>query len=252
MSEAETDAVPRPGPVDPARLLWSETVPGGCHWSGVARRGTSLRFTDVEGGANATVLFLRETEKLERYNMADTLKAQHTAYLTRGFVCYSDMGRVLCSITADTCGWHDAVCGPSTAEIIAARYGTQRFQEHRNDMHRNGRDGLLVELGKYGLGKRDLVAPINLFSKVTADERGALTFISGNSRPGDFVDLRFELDCLVVASTAPHPLDPRPTYAPPPVAITAWRSDPPGSDDVCRNFRPENQRGFQNTEALVR
>jgi len=50
---------------------------------------------------------------LKRYNMADTLKAQHTAYLTAGCVCYSDMGRILCSITADSCGWHDTICGLS-------------------------------------------------------------------------------------------------------------------------------------------
>ena len=42
-----------PGPV-----LWEETVPGGCHWSGVVRRGVSVRFTDREGGANCLTLHL--------------------------------------------------------------------------------------------------------------------------------------------------------------------------------------------------
>ena len=56
--------------------------------------------TDVDGGANVSALFYNHEDRLERYNMADTLKAQHTAYLTKGFVCYSDMGRILCSITA--------------------------------------------------------------------------------------------------------------------------------------------------------
>jgi urea carboxylase-associated protein 2 len=249
--EASGAAAP-PGPVDPARVLWTETVPGGCHWSGLVRRGTTLRFTDTAGGANASVIFFNQEEKLERYNMADTLKAQHTAYLTRGFVCYSDMGRVLCSITADTCGWHDTVCGVSTAATVAARYGIRRFQEHRNDMIRSGRDGLLVELGKYGLGARDLVATVNLFSKAVADDAGNLRFVAGNSSPGALVDLRFEMNCLVALSAAPHPLDPGPAYAPKPVKITAWRSDPPGADDICRNIRPENGRGFHNTEALYR
>ena len=39
--------------------------------------------------------------------MPDTLKAQHIARLTAGFVLYSDMGRMLCSVTGDTVGWHD-------------------------------------------------------------------------------------------------------------------------------------------------
>jgi hypothetical protein len=43
--------------------------------------------TDVDGGANVGALFYNHEDRLERYNMADTLKVQHTAYLTKGFVC---------------------------------------------------------------------------------------------------------------------------------------------------------------------
>lgn len=249
-----TDSVSaqRSDALDPALILWEEFVPGGGHWSGVLKRGTTLRLTDTKGGANVSMLLFNQEEKLERYNMADTLKAQHTAHLTRGFVCYSDMGRVLCSITADTCGWHDTICGVSDAALVARKYGTHRFQEFRNGMYRNGRDGLLIELGKYGLGKRDLASCINLFSKVTADEAGDLVFRPDNSKAGDYIDLRFEMHTLVALSTAPHPLDPSPEYAPKRVALTAWRSGTPDKDDYCRNFRPENQRGFHNTEVLFR
>jgi uncharacterized protein YcgI (DUF1989 family) len=58
----------------------------------------------VEGGANAAVLLFNRDEKLVRYNMADTLKSQHTFQLTRGHACYSDMGHIFCYITADTTG----------------------------------------------------------------------------------------------------------------------------------------------------
>jgi urea carboxylase-associated protein 2 len=133
--------------------LWKEIVPGGNRWSGVMRRGTALRLTDMEGGANVAALFFNAEEKLERYNMPDTLKAQHTAFLTAGHVCYSDMGRVLCSIVGDSVGWHDTVCGVGDAALIERKYGVANFQTHRNAMYRNGRDGLLVELGKWGLAR---------------------------------------------------------------------------------------------------
>ena len=87
--------------------LWEETVQGGATWSHVLKRGTALRITDPEGGANAGALFYNFECPVERYNMPDTLKAQHIARLTAGFVLYSDMGRVLCSVTDDTVGWHD-------------------------------------------------------------------------------------------------------------------------------------------------
>jgi uncharacterized protein len=235
---------------DPDRILWGEFLPGGAHWSGLLRRGTTLRITDLKGGANVSALFYNYEERQERCNMADTLKAQHTAFLTKGYVCYSDMGRILCSITQDTCGWHDTMCGVSNAELVKTKYGIARYQEQRNDYFKNGYDSLVNELGKYGLGKRDVTASINFFSKVAVDEAGSLRFHPGHSKPGDFVELRFEMNTLAALSTCQHPLDPEARYNPRDVQLMAWRSGPAAKDDLCRNRCPENQRGFRNTEML--
>jgi urea carboxylase-associated protein 2 len=232
----------------PERLLWEEQLPGGCHWSGLLRRGNTLRLTDLEGRANVSALFYNQEEKSERFNMPDTLKAQHTAFLTAGCVCYSDMGRILCSIAEDSCGWHDPLCGALDAATLQARYGEARYQEHRNAMYRSGLEGLQIELAKWGLDRRDMVAPLNLFSKAVADADGRLRFDRAHRRPGQYVDLRFEMNVLVVLSAAPHPLDPSPAYAPGAVQLAAWRSGTAGADDPCRLRCAENERGFVNTE----
>jgi len=232
----------------PELVLWEEEARGGVAWSGVLRRGTTLRVTDLEGQANVAVLLFNDDRLSERYNMPDTLKAQHTAYLTRGHACYSDMGRILCSIPEDTCGWHDTVCGVLDRAAMERKYGVHRYQEHRNAMHRSGLDGLLVELAKHGLGRRDVHANLNLFSKVRADDAGALHFDRSGRAAGQFVDLRCEMNVLVVLSTAPHPLDPAPHYSPGAVRLTAWRSGTAGGDDVVRHSCAENARGFINTE----
>lgn len=239
-------------PLSKTNLLWEETLPGGAHWSFVMKRGTALRLTDVEGGANLSALFYNQEEKLERYNMPDTLKAQHTAHLTTGFVLYSDMGRVLASIIGDSVGWHDTISGMSNAALVERKYGKADYQQARNAMHRNARDSMLIELGKHGLGKRDIVPNVNLFSKVSADETGALHYAANHSKAGDYVELRFEMNTLVVLSATQHPLDPNPEYAPKPVLLQAWRCGTPDEQDLCRNFRPENARGFYNTELLFR
>jgi len=238
--------------LDPASVLWSELFPGGGHWSYRMRRGTSLRFIDLEGGANVSLLLYRADERLERLNLPDTLKAQHTAHLTHGHVLYSDMGRILASISADTVGWHDPLCGVSDAQTVLARYGEQRYQEHRNAMYRNGKDSLLVEIGKWGLGLRDWIPNLNLFSKVAVDADGRFQFVPEHSKKGDMVELRFEMDTLIALSTAPHPLDPNPVYAPKKVAVVAWDSGTAGADDACRLSCPENGRGFYNTELIYR
>ena len=232
--------------------LLSESLRGGAMWSWTLKRGTALRLIDTEGGANVSALFLNADAPLERYNMPDTLKAQFIAFLTRGNALHSDMGRILCSITEDTCGWHDTLCGATDAKLTEAKYGFTSYQQQRNDMFRNGRDNFLVELGKYGLGRRDMPVPINFFSKVVVDDEGNLRYQAGHSHPGAAVELRAEMNVLVVLSNTPHPLDPSSAYAPRPVRLEIKTVPAPGVDDACRLFRPENGRGFQNTEALFR
>ncbi len=229
-------------------VLWEETVQPGATWSHVLKRGTALRMTDLEGGANAGTIFYNFECPVERYNMPDTLKAQHIARIAGGFVLYSDMGRVLFSITEDTVGWHDPIAGCSNAALVASRYGEGRYQELRNECHRNGLDSFLVELGKWGLGPRDLVPNINFFSKVTVGEDGGMQFASGNSRAGDYVELRAEMNVLTIVNTCPHPLDPNPKYQPKPIQLSIRKVPPPAADDACRMSRPENQRGFTLTE----
>jgi uncharacterized protein len=229
-------------------ILWEETIPGGAHWSGLIRRGIALRIIDVDGGANLSALFYNPEDKLERYNMPDTLKAQHTAFLTTGNVCYSDMGRVMTSVIGDTVGWHDTICGITDAAMVETKYGKSNYQTHRNAMYRNGKDGFLVELAKYGMAKRDLAANVNFFSKVTPDELGNLHFVQGHSKAGNYVDVRFDMNVLLVLSAAPHPLDPGTTYKPAEVKLSAWHAGLAKSDDICRTSCEQNSRGFINTE----
>jgi urea carboxylase-associated protein 2 len=228
-----------------------ETLRGGQAWSRRLGRHQRLRLTDVEGRACVSALFYNALDPIERYNMPDTLKAQFTAFLTTGRVLYSDMGRVLCSIVADDCGWHDTISGTGGGEEARARFGDGSYQSLRNDFHRNGRDNLLVELGKHGLGKRDVVSNVNFFARIAVGNDGALAWIPANSRPGASVELRFEMDTLVVLSNTPHPLDPATRYQPPRVELTITDGPPPAADDRCRLSRPENGRGFALTEAYA-
>jgi urea carboxylase-associated protein 2 len=228
--------------------LWEETIPGGASWSHVLKRGTSLRIVDLEGGANVASIFYNFECPVERYNMPDTLKAQHIARLTKGFVLYSDMGRILCSIIEDTVGWHDPIGGTSSAGRMSAKYGPSSYQEHRNDYYKNGRDSFLIELGKWGLGPRDLVSNVNFFSRVDVAPDGGMSFAQGNSKAGDHVEIRAEMNVLAILNTCPHPLDPNSKYEPKPVQLSIRRVPAPGPDDACRISRPENIRGFTLTE----
>jgi len=229
-----------------AKIMYEDKIPGGAHWSVLMRRGTVLKLTDIEGGANVGMLLYNPLDKLERYNAPDTLKCQHTFKLTRGHCLYSDMGRIFCSLIDDTVGWHDTVGGNLDDATLSRRWGKKNYQQYRNDWTLSGQHSFLVELAKHGLNQRDMAANLNWFSKVYVDEQGNMKFYPDNSIAGSSVSLRFEMDTLVVFHTCPHPLNTATAYPQKPVNYQICKADPVNDDDYCMNLSAENKRGFQN------
>jgi len=226
--------------------IYQDVLPGGSHWSMVIPAGKVLSVTDLEGGANVSMLFYNPNNLLERYNAPDTLKCQHTFKLTEGHCLYSDMGRIFCSIVRDDSQWIDTIGGVANKQKVTEKWGERHYQKDRNAWLQNGHDSLLVEVGKYGLGKRDLAANINLFSKVSCDAEGKLDFQVDHSKAGDTIDLRFEMDTLVVFATCPHPMNPAEIYPNLPVQLALFEAAPIAEDDKCLNACAENGRGFEN------
>ena len=165
----------------PAACCSKKSCPRCAHWSFIMRRG--LRCASPTLRAARTVgAVLQRGEALERYNMADTLKAQHTAYLTQGHVCYSDMGRVLMSIIDDSCGWHDTLLRRLRCRAGDDAVRRARYQEHRNDFYRNGREAVPDRARRNGAWAGATWWPTSISSpRVTADDTGSMQFHAGNS-----------------------------------------------------------------------
>jgi len=92
------------------------------------------------------------------------------------------------------------------------------------------------------------VANVNFFSRVDVTHDGSMSFVPGNSKPGDSVELRAEMNVLTILNTCQHPLDPNEKYQPRPVQVSIRRVPTPASNDPCRISRFENGRGFTLTE----
>ncbi len=226
-------------------ILWQELLPGGHHWSARISRGAVLQLEALSNNANVSLFCVNAQDKLEGLNLPDTLKAQHTAFLSPGHVLYSDMGRVMASIVKDDHGWNEGMCGPSTPTQIKQHFGVKTFQDARNDMYQNGLESLWVEMSKYALNARDLAGTVNLFSKVRPDDNGALSHIAADNT-GQIIELRFEMDCLVFLSNSPHGLDRSQSYQPADVELRLFKALPLAENDVCRDSCYQNQNGFAN------
>ncbi|MCW4385381.1 DUF1989 domain-containing protein [Salinibacterium sp. SYSU T00001] len=242
---ASTTPTPPEG-VDPAALLWAETVaPGGYTHLRVAR-GTRIRLEDVEGDASASVVVVNALNTGERLNIADTQKIPWQAYLGAGHPLLSGDGRVLATIVDDTSGSHDALCGASGDAWNEQKYGDATPEGPTPSGHAL----LRMAASKHGLTRRDLPPAASFFKGVRVADDGSLEW-TGSAGAGTRVDLLAELPLIVLIANAPHPRDPRPDYIATPLRVHAWRERPTRAGDPHYDASPERERAYLNSIAYA-
>jgi urea carboxylase-associated protein 1 len=203
----------------PGRLLHDELVPARAPWSRLVRRGETLRIVDLEGNQAVDCLLYNPHDMAERYSASDTIVEQRNIFLGKGSRLLSCEGNVMMTIIEDSCGNHDTIGGACSAESNTLRYGHHTKHQHACV------DNFLREHAKRGGGKRDLVSNINWFMYVPVEADGSLGIVDGVSAPGKFVDLRAEMDTLVVVSNCPQINNPCNGFDPTPVRMIVYVSE---------------------------
>jgi uncharacterized protein len=227
-------------PIPANAVIHRETVPHGWYTTLLLRRGEALRIVDDTGQASVSVLAWREEDTSERINCADTIKVQWSAAISKGRVILSDMGRAVFSLIEDSCGAHDLLVGGSTPASVVAATGASG---------RNTQENFLAAVSKIGLGVRDISPCITFFAPVGLDDAGRFLWQEGRKRAGDFVDLRAEMNLIVVASNCTHPLNPQP-LAGGSATLIKHRVPLATREDLCRTASPEAMRAFDFTDRL--
>jgi len=182
------------------------------------KRGQTLRIVDLEGNQAVDVIFYNARDSAENYSATDTMLSKGGIYLPTGTVLMSSEARPMLTIVADTCGRHDTLGGACAAESNTVRYALQKKFMH------SCRDNYLIALqhADIGLGKRDLVPNVNFFMNVPVTADGGLKFEDGVSGPGKYVELRAEMDILMLVSNCPQLNNPCNAYNPTPAQFLIW------------------------------
>jgi urea carboxylase-associated protein 1 len=204
--------------LDPAQAAINHVLPSGEPYLLHIAQGQTLRIVDLEGNQAVDVIFYNANDAAEHYSATDTMLHQGGIYLTTGAVLISSEGNAMLTIVADTCGRHDTLGGACAAESNTVRYALQKKFMH------SCRDNYLLALqhADIGLGKRDLVPNINFFMNVPVTAEGELTFADGVSGPGKYVELRAEMDVLMLVSNCPQLNNPCNAYNPTPAQFLVW------------------------------
>lgn len=222
-------------PIAPEKILHTETIPGGWYWFTALKPGDTIRITQDSGPSAISMIAWSRTDTSERLSLPDSIKLQWTTAIAKGRVLFSDMGRVMLSVTEATSSAHDCLVGGSTPASNARYAGNTR----------NTRDNFIIVAGKLGLDRRDIPSALTFFAPVQVAADSAFQWREDLRRPGDYVDLRAEMDLTIALSNCPHPLDKNPDYAPNPVQIVRFHQLAP-EDDLCRTATVEAIRGFEN------
>ncbi|MEP9377138.1 urea amidolyase associated protein UAAP2 [Aquabacter sp. CN5-332] len=210
---------------DAASALQVHDIPAEAPWSGIVKRGQSIRIIDLEGQQAVDTLFYNAADFSERYSSQDTLRVQGSAYVTSGTRLISSEGRLMATVTADSCGRHDTSAGACSCESNTARFGHHVKYQHAC------RENFVIEVAKHGMSKRDVVPNINFFMNVPVEPSGALAIVDGVSKPGDYVELRAEMDVLCVISNCPQINNPCNGFNPTPIRVLIFAADAPASSE---------------------
>jgi urea carboxylase-associated protein 1 len=202
--------------------ILSEVCLAGDPWMGTVKAGQTFRILDLEGNQAVDTLFYSADDTAERYSAADTIARNGQLYLSAGSKLYSSEGRVMLTIVADTCGRHDTLGGACSAESNTTRYALGKRPMH------SCRDSFMwalchcEEAISRGMGKRDIAPNINFFMNVPVTPEGELCFADGISGAGKYVELRAEMDVVVLISNCPQLNNPCNAYNPTPVQLLVW------------------------------
>ena len=159
------------------------------------KRGQVLRVIDPEGEQVSDVVAFAREDHSERLSSGRSLDYNNTIYLTTGHVLYSNRSNPMLSILEDRVGKHDFLltpCSPETFEIL--------YEDHEG-YHPSCLENLTQNLQRFGILQDDIPTAFNVFMNVDILPTGELKIGPPLSKPGDFVDLRAEMD-LTVGITA--------------------------------------------------
>jgi uncharacterized protein len=195
------------------QVILDETVAARAPWLRRVNAGETLRIVDVEGNQAVDFLLYAADDDAERYSAQDSIAAQANIFLRTGSVLLSNEGRPMMTITATSVDYHDTIGGACSCESNSLRYGHHTKSQH------SCVDNFLQANLRAGRGKRDMVSNVNFFMNVPVEADGALGIVDGISAPGLTVDLRAEMDVIVVVSNCPQINNPCNGFNPTPVRM---------------------------------
>jgi uncharacterized protein len=158
------------------------------------RRGQLLRVIDPYGEQVSDLAAFGRDHRVEWLSSGRTIDYNNTIFFTSGHALYSNRSRVMLTIGCDTVGRHDFLYTPCSQETFTLLY-------KHDGSHPSCFENLSRCLTDFGVPPDNIPTTFNIFMNVEVASDGGLAVRPPRSKPGDYIELRAEMD-LIVGLTA--------------------------------------------------
>ena len=158
------------------------------------RAGDVLRVCDPWGEQVADLFAFKDGEPGCSLSSGRSIDYASKIYLSTGDVLHANDSREMFTIVADTVGRHDFLLTPCSQEMFEKLH-------HCQGHHPSCFENLCMAFKPHGIDWARIGTTFNIFMDVVVDADGAVRVLPPRSRPGDYIELRAEMD-LVCGLTA--------------------------------------------------
>lgn len=158
------------------------------------RAGDLLRVYDPMGEQVADLFAFADGDSACSLSSGRSIDYAGKIYLSSGDTLYANDSRAMFTIGADTVGRHDFLLTPCSQEMFEKLY-------HCQVHHPSCFENLCIAFAPHGVQPQQISTTFNIFMNVAVDADGVVRVLPPTSRPGDFIELRAEMD-LVCGLTA--------------------------------------------------
>jgi uncharacterized protein YcgI (DUF1989 family) len=197
-----------------ANIIKEQIIPPKEYLGMELRKGERLRIIDVEGKQVPDMVCFNLKNPAEKLSCNNSRLIQKRWKLTTGNVLYSDEGNEMLTIVDDTVGTHHASGGCCNEPANFRRYGLHGT--------RNCRENLTLAAKPLGITQKDIPGAFCPFMKVVQYEDGRYEIEEPDSKPGDYIEFRADMDVFVAISNCPQDKNPCNGFNPTPLKIVAY------------------------------
>ncbi len=206
--------------ITPSLIASDEIIPPRGAVVFTMRAGQGCRVIDVEGKQVADFICFNLGDFGDKFCPENTQSLNGTLFLTTGHHLFSTKATQLMTIAVDTVGVHDLIAGSCSEQTNAYRYGVRGTPNCRSNFER--------VLRPYGIPLAEIPYSFNIFMNVPISPEGRTAIQEPKSKPGDYLDLRANLDLLVAISNCPQERNPCNGWKPTTLEVVVYEFEPTG------------------------